>query len=39
MIDDLIKYINTTTDITNDLLIAGERIRRANRIQTYNEFD
>jgi hypothetical protein len=32
MIDDLIKYINTATDITNDILIAGEGIRRANRI-------
>jgi hypothetical protein len=32
MIDDIIKYDNTATDITNDLLIAGERIRRANRI-------
>jgi hypothetical protein len=39
MIDDLIKYINTATDITDDISIAGEGIRRANRIQTSNKFD
>ena len=39
MIDDLIKYINTATDITDDISIDGEGIRRANRIRTSNEFD
>jgi hypothetical protein len=38
MIDDLIKYIYTDPDITNDLSMNGERIRRANRICTSNEF-
>jgi hypothetical protein len=39
MIDDLIKYINTDPDITNDLSMTGERIRRANKIRTSNEFE
>jgi hypothetical protein len=39
MIDGLIKYIDTEPDITNDITIPGERIRRTNRILTSNKFE
>jgi len=39
MIDEFIAYIKANPEISNTLSIEGEEVRRANRIQTSNEFN